>query len=164
SNSCDSFDFFFSSRRRHTRSKRDWSSDVCSSDLAHFELSPEDVNLLENWVHAAGIRWGLSGQQRASLQVPNVEPNTWLFGLRRMLAGYLVGDEAVWQGIAPYGEVAGLDARLAGQLAHLLDMLNHYWQQFTAKHTPDAWGELFGRLLDDFFEPQEEGENTLNAS
>src|SRR5699024_12210176 len=28
-----SFVFFFSSRRRHTRSKRDWSSDVCSSDL-----------------------------------------------------------------------------------------------------------------------------------
>src|SRR5699024_11224534 len=27
------YDFFFSSRRRHTRSKRDWSSDVCSSDL-----------------------------------------------------------------------------------------------------------------------------------
>src|SRR5438105_11331952 len=26
--------FFFSSRRRHTRSTRDWSSDVCSSDLA----------------------------------------------------------------------------------------------------------------------------------
>src|SRR5699024_12187049 len=33
--------FFFSSRRRHTRSKRDWSSDVCSSDLlamAHISL------------------------------------------------------------------------------------------------------------------------------
>src|SRR6266403_2265027 len=28
-----SFFFFFSSRRRHTRSLRDWSSDVCSSDL-----------------------------------------------------------------------------------------------------------------------------------
>src|SRR5690606_40371470 len=27
--------FFFSSRRRHTRFSRDWSSDVCSSDL-HF--------------------------------------------------------------------------------------------------------------------------------
>src|SRR5260370_32831042 len=26
--------FFFSSRRRHTRFKCDWSSDVCSSDLA----------------------------------------------------------------------------------------------------------------------------------
>src|SRR5690606_40779854 len=28
--------FFFSSRRRHTRFSRDWSSDVCSSDLASF--------------------------------------------------------------------------------------------------------------------------------
>src|SRR5690606_40966053 len=27
------FYFFFSSRRRHTRFSRDWSSDVCSSDL-----------------------------------------------------------------------------------------------------------------------------------
>src|SRR5207249_9737332 len=30
---CPRAPFFFSSRRRHTRSKRDWSSDVCSSDL-----------------------------------------------------------------------------------------------------------------------------------
>src|SRR5207249_9303416 len=29
-----------SSRRRHTRSKRDWSSDVCSSDLLPGEWSP----------------------------------------------------------------------------------------------------------------------------
>src|SRR5438105_1231152 len=30
--------FFFSSRRRHTRSTRDWSSDVCSSDLVYKPL------------------------------------------------------------------------------------------------------------------------------
>src|SRR5204862_3081338 len=29
--------FFFSSRRRHTRSLRDWSSDVCSSDLTRID-------------------------------------------------------------------------------------------------------------------------------
>src|SRR5262245_65655286 len=29
-----SVDFFFSSRRRHTRCLSDWSSDVCSSDLS----------------------------------------------------------------------------------------------------------------------------------
>src|SRR5215813_15010634 len=31
--------FFFSSRRRHTRCGRDWSSDVCSSDLSEPLLS-----------------------------------------------------------------------------------------------------------------------------
>src|SRR5216684_5088385 len=33
---CLFFFFFFSSRRRHTRCSRDWSSDVCSSDLVSF--------------------------------------------------------------------------------------------------------------------------------
>src|SRR5690606_41033071 len=33
--------FFFSSRRRHTRFSRDWSSDVCSSDLCtHNNVNP----------------------------------------------------------------------------------------------------------------------------
>src|SRR5690606_40833785 len=32
--------FFFSSRRRHTRFSRDWSSDVCSSDLYLILVSP----------------------------------------------------------------------------------------------------------------------------
>src|SRR5215217_9457072 len=32
------FFFFFSSRRRHTRYWRDWSSDVCSSDLRQVQL------------------------------------------------------------------------------------------------------------------------------
>src|SRR6266511_4527813 len=30
--------FFFSSRRRHTRFSRDWSSDVCSSDLDRIQF------------------------------------------------------------------------------------------------------------------------------
>src|SRR5690606_40714575 len=33
--------FFFSSRRRHTRCSRDWSSDVCSSDLAQLDVFAE---------------------------------------------------------------------------------------------------------------------------
>src|SRR5206468_12124702 len=68
--------FFFSSRRRHTRSDRDWSSDVCSSDLnptyqefaMHYDVGvvparprhPKDkakvevgVQVVERWIIAA---------------------------------------------------------------------------------------------------------------
>src|SRR2546429_6728879 len=38
--------FFFSSRRRHTRCSRDWSSDVCSSDL--FEGGATRILILLN--------------------------------------------------------------------------------------------------------------------
>src|SRR5690606_40319381 len=50
--------FFFSSRRRHTRFSRDWSSDVCSSDL-------EDARAAATGVAAAAIA--------AALRVPAAE-------------------------------------------------------------------------------------------
>src|SRR5690349_24986200 len=48
--------FFFSSRRRHTRSLRDWSSDVCSSDLAAPPIIPDPAaQRLAMLVHAGAI-------------------------------------------------------------------------------------------------------------
>ena len=41
------FAFFFSSRRQHTRSDRDWSSDVCSSDL-DWSAPEVDKELVKN--------------------------------------------------------------------------------------------------------------------
>src|SRR5690606_40818243 len=42
---------FFSSRRRHTRFSRDWSSDVCSSDLYDFSTNrlPGEQSLPHYW-------------------------------------------------------------------------------------------------------------------
>src|SRR5690606_40642447 len=37
--------FFFSSRRRHTRFSRDWSSDVCSSDLSSLDKGTIKIKL-----------------------------------------------------------------------------------------------------------------------
>src|SRR5437870_7764619 len=60
--------FFFSSRSRHTRWPRDWSSDVCSSDLppdaclpyAALAMASQQVDFA-----AEGLLDGLEGEQRA---------------------------------------------------------------------------------------------------
>src|SRR5688572_32458311 len=52
--------FFFSSRRRHTRFDCDWSSDVCSSDLA------EAVRVVDAVEHLAEERDGLLRRERAA--------------------------------------------------------------------------------------------------
>src|SRR5690606_40193518 len=40
----------FSSKRRHTNFSRDWSSDVCSSDLSAAELSNEELEVFINQI------------------------------------------------------------------------------------------------------------------
>src|SRR5437870_7885751 len=47
------FFFFFSSRRRHTRRPRDWSSDVCSSDLAQMDSAVRGIRIREKGTEEA---------------------------------------------------------------------------------------------------------------
>src|SRR6266542_5236211 len=59
--------FFFSSRRRHTRCYRDWSSDVCSSDLGRYATAEQDSHLAAALygvvMFAMGIAFTLLWQQ-----------------------------------------------------------------------------------------------------
>src|SRR3712207_7552248 len=71
----DCFFFFFSSRRRHTRYWRDWSSDVCSSDLA--------FGLACTWLVGVGRYWD---NPRASLlQHLGVGSVVYVFALALLL-------------------------------------------------------------------------------
>src|SRR2546422_146136 len=49
------FFFFFSSRRRHTRCSRDWSSDVCSSDLSY--AIDWQLGGAAWWFHGVNVAW-----------------------------------------------------------------------------------------------------------
>src|SRR5699024_11517992 len=62
----------FSSRRRHTRSKRDWSSDVCSSDLGYItELATNQEQTIKSdlVILAAGVTPNTSLIQSTTIQL-----------------------------------------------------------------------------------------------
>ncbi len=128
-----------------------------------FGVAESDLPQLARWIDQARIRWGLNSQQRRTLDVPGFEQNSWAFGLKRMLAGYLLGDAPAWMGIEPLDEVAGLGAELAGRLARLLDTLEHHWRQ--AREDADArqWRQRFSDLLDAMFDPVDDADQNLDA-
>src|SRR5688572_13456609 len=77
----DSLDFFFSSRRRHTRFDCDWSSDMCSSDLSGFLNWGALIGMVfpaavENQLtcldvrHIQGIRFKARGSGLVKLNLP----------------------------------------------------------------------------------------------
>src|SRR3989449_6735983 len=63
--------FFFSSRRRHTRCSRDWSSDVCSSDLvspttSHTAAGEPNRSLFKRSTYAGVVDTGpVAGETRS---------------------------------------------------------------------------------------------------
>ncbi|MCI4186837.1 exodeoxyribonuclease V subunit gamma [Dickeya dianthicola] len=124
-----------------------------------FAIAEEQLPLLQRWIRAANVRWGLHARQRQSLDLPDApEQNSWFFGLRRMLLGYAVGAGDAWRDIEPLDEIGGLDAVPAGQLALLLDRLDYSWQQLCQPATPIQWGERLRALLNTFF-AADEGED-----
>jgi len=122
--------------------------------LERYRLTAEDIPRLQRWIEGAGIRWGLDQRHRAGLELPEgLEQNAWLFGMRRMLLGYAVGDGEPYADIEPYDEVAGLEAAPAGILALLLDDLRELLQRLCDAQTAQGWRETLTWLLDTFFAP-----------
>ncbi|CAK0775042.1 RecBCD enzyme subunit RecC [Gammaproteobacteria bacterium] len=131
-----------------------------------FGINQIDLPRLHRWIKGANIRWGLHDAQRASLNLParaadtsaaaQAIPNTWLFGLRRMLLGYAVGQgAAAWRGIEPYDEIGGLDAALLGPLIQFLDRLDSAWRTLEQPTTVATWCARLRAILADFFAASE---------
>ncbi|MGG5291545.1 exodeoxyribonuclease V subunit gamma [Pseudomonas shirazensis] len=129
---------------------------------ARFAIQESDLPTLHRWIEGAGIRWGLSAAQRASLGLPEgLEQNSWRFGLRRMLLGYAVGVGEGCDGIEPYDEIGGLDAALIGPLVALLDALDVACVELAQAATAVEWGERLNALLQVFFLAENEHDEFL---
>ncbi|MFN8954640.1 MAG: exodeoxyribonuclease V subunit gamma, partial [Burkholderiales bacterium] len=135
---------------------------------ARFGLSEAGLPTLTRWMAGSGIRWGLSAPHRAGLGLGVCgEDNSALFGVQRMLMGYACGADPVAAdatGATPYPEVGGLDAELAGSLAHLLQALIDWWQTCTQEATPAQWADRGRALLASMFKPSDDNDrNALSA-
>lgn len=125
-----------------------------------FGLKDEDIEQLRQWVAGSEVRWGLHRQQRAQLGLPaDFEQNSWLFGLQRMLLGYIAGDDFNWQGVEAYGEVAGISASLAGGLYDFIQQLMALWRAAATDKTPAQWVELWREQLAALCDP-DDGEDS----
>src|SRR5262245_26293691 len=116
--------FFFSSRRRHTRCLRDWSSDVCSSDL--------DMSWTRNVGHPSELL--KKGQEvetqilnidkenkRISLGLKQVQPDPWTTVAQRYPMGSRVTGKVVR--LTDFGAFVELEPGVDG-LLHISQMAN----------------------------------------
>ncbi|MCE0494334.1 exodeoxyribonuclease V subunit gamma [Vibrio salinus] len=121
-----------------------------------FDISDEEFIQAKRWIEESGIRWGLNQHTAKEFDLPETYQNTWEFGIARMLTGYAMGDEVDWievkgECIAPYSEVQGLKAELAGKLAFYIETIRRYRDRLNIAHSIDVWRDIMDNLLNDFF-------------
>src|SRR5882762_11804407 len=117
------FVFFFSSRRRHTRFKCDWSSDVCSSDLlgvsaarAAAIANEYPLSAYPNPVAAFSLL-----VSDASFACPALQVDRWTAARGVPTYAYQFNDDTAWLNIV--GAVLGL-ATHGTELPYLFDQPN----------------------------------------
>ncbi|MGS3177676.1 exodeoxyribonuclease V subunit gamma [Aeromonas sanarellii] len=129
--------------------------------LRRFELDDDEFNQLRRWVQETGIRWGLDDGYPERFDLPRLSGNSWLFGLRRMLLGFAMGDGEPVAGILPYADIEGQQGLALGKLAWFVDSLAEFLPRLQQAQPLPEWHACLNALLDRFYLADEDEERQL---
>jgi len=134
--------------------------------LNRFGVQESELEWLHHWLSQAGVRWGLSGDDKQRWELPSEPQNTWLFGVQRLLAGYALHQQADYlavetnaqQGeyIVPFSELEGLQADILGKFMAFLQQIQHVLHNALAPATLTERIEQANHTLQTLFEVNEE--------
>ena len=88
-----------------------------------FGFDDDGREALERWLRRAHVAWGLDAGMKADAGAAPVAANSWQFGLDRMYAGLVAGNEGesvLVDGVLPLDGVAGVATQAIGRLDRLL--------------------------------------------
>ncbi|HEA3085401.1 TPA: exodeoxyribonuclease V subunit gamma [Aeromonas dhakensis] len=129
--------------------------------LRRFELDDDEFNQLRRWVQETGIRWGLDDGYPERFDLPRLSGNSWLFGLRRMLLGFAMGDGEPVAGILPYADIEGQQGLALGKLAWFVDSLAEFLPRLQQAQGLPEWIACLNELLERFYLADEDEERQL---
>ncbi len=109
---------------------------------SRFELAAADIDRVRQWTASAGIRWGLSAEQRRRLELPVFGQGSWQAGLERLLMGYATGSEELCDGILPFADIEGSPARALGGLCEFLEVIGDAEREMARPHSLQRWSGL----------------------
>ncbi len=117
----------------------------------HFDIDEKSLESIRQWIQESGIRWGESEN-----------PNSWHFGMQRMLLGYAMPPEKrLFNNILPFSGIEGTNSAVLGQLQFFISQLSTFKSKLNKTYKPKEWVHLLYQLLDTFFEVDEESNAVL---
>ncbi|PID75065.1 MAG: exodeoxyribonuclease V subunit gamma [Deltaproteobacteria bacterium] len=121
------------------------------SVFARFGLVAADLETLEVWIKEAGIRWGLSAEQRREIGIEPFSAATWQEGLERMFMGFATAADTFVDGVLPYDAIEGSEAGALGGLFQFVSLLDEARRRFCSAYTLGQWSEILLEMMERLF-------------
>ncbi|MDU0111797.1 exodeoxyribonuclease V subunit gamma [Psychrosphaera aquimarina] len=136
--------------------------------MSTFNLSLSDINLLKQWIEQSQIKWAIDAKHKAKWQLPEIDLNTWVYGLKRMVLGVSLGEEGLWNNILAYEKIEGLNQAILGKLLNYFSFLAELEQILNGDKTIEQWCELLEQFVTHLFtlgenEQQTEYQNKIDV-
>lgn len=124
-------------------------------------LDAAGVRLLGNWIERSRVAWALDADFRARLGVPPIAEHSFAWGMDRLLAGYVLGQEGEGEAqaltlpdgtvLVPVEGVQGVQAEVLGALDRLLQQLAQLCRDAGQVRSLSAWARRCEVLVDALF-------------
>jgi exodeoxyribonuclease V gamma subunit len=127
-----------------------------------FQIAVNELDTLGRWVEDAGIRWGLSGEQKRQWNLPESEQFTWSWGLDRMVLGVglprpVAGDALpIFHGLLPFDSIEGQQVELLDRFVGFVQTLREWVEDLHTPKTMIEWEGVLSKWLDRFILPAQE--------
>lgn len=130
--------------------------------LRRFQLDDDDLQLIRRWLDDAGVRWGRDQHSRQKQHVPPFEQNSWAFGIKRLMLGYALSDDApLYHGNLIVNGVEGQAAQALGKLLNFIETLDSTQQMLSAVQPANQRLVELASVLDDFYHTDDEEREQL---
>ncbi|WP_299806804.1 exodeoxyribonuclease V subunit gamma [uncultured Shewanella sp.] len=121
--------------------------------LRRFELDDESLAVIKRWLEQAGVRWGRDENSRCEFQLPAFEQNSWAFGIKRLILGYSLSDDApLYQDRLSVNGVEGQTAQALGKLLDFIEALDGVHLALAQSCSLSERMAQLEAILEDFYE------------
>lgn len=131
-----------------------------------FGLTEQSLLVIEHWLRAANIHWGLDGEHKAqsSQQVTDSPMFSWAWGFKRLMLGMVAEDhEQLLADCVTVPDVEGQQSVELGRLMLVLEQLAQHTQQLKKPRTPTEWTDYLHQLRDDCFAPSQDDNDSWES-
>lgn len=132
-----------------------------------FGLGRGDLEQVHEWLREAGVRWGLDGEHRHALGLPESERHSLGEGMHRLFLAYALGDVdgggALFAGRIGAGNPEGGDALALGRLWRYVEVLQALQAACAKAHDADGWRAVLQDALASLIPPAAEWADDLRV-